>query len=205
MPALRRTAVKRWNNNFITLFLPERRSYYLAQLDRTINPIITVLQSEARFFWLIGNRKITWAITTLTPLALHDSGNKNSHYQLCNCVSIVSRTIRYMWTRFKRYLHYSKSLQLTPAEYVMHTAERWAIVDTQAGGGVIVMRDFNRPLARITAWASKHSMKSLGHQLLKLRNNGQQFGSFYDPLSPSRRNKNSTASRRFGQSLYLRL
>ncbi len=76
-----------------------------------------------------------------------------------------------MWTRMKKYLQ-SKSIQLTPAEYVMHTAERWAIAD-------IAMRDFNRPPARMSAWGSQHSMESLGQQLSKTRRNGQRFASFH--------------------------
>jgi hypothetical protein len=82
-----------------------------------------------------------------------------------------------MWTRMKKYLQ-TKAIQLSPAEYVMHTAERWAIADTLAGRGVIIMGDFNRPLARMTSWASKHSMDSLGSHLSTARRNGQHFGSF---------------------------
>ncbi len=71
-----------------------------------------------------------------------------------------------MWTRLLEYLRTMQS-PLSPAEYVMQTAEKWAITDRLAGRGVIMMGDFNKSLSKMDDWKTTTHFDSLGEELLR--------------------------------------
>jgi hypothetical protein len=81
-----------------------------------------------------------------------------------------------MWTRLLEYLKTTQS-PLSPAEYVMQTAEKWAVSDRLAGRGVVIMGDFNKPLSRLHDWATTTNFESLGDELLHAKT-GSTFASF---------------------------
>ncbi len=81
-----------------------------------------------------------------------------------------------MWTRILEYL---KSVQspLNPAEYILQTAERWAVADRLASRGVIMMGDFNKSLHQLQDWTVTTDLDALGDELLSSKT-GSTFASF---------------------------
>ncbi len=51
-----------------------------------------------------------------------------------------------MWTRILEYLKPMQSA-LSPADYVMQTAEKWEVTDRLDGRGIIMMGDLINPCA----------------------------------------------------------
>lgn len=82
-----------------------------------------------------------------------------------------------MWQRLSKYLAKTTNSALRPDEFVIQTAEKWAVKDTLAGRTVAIMGDFNKSYASLASWAAVNYLTSLSRDLYMARP-GDNFTSF---------------------------
>ena len=82
-----------------------------------------------------------------------------------------------MWVRLQKYLTKTNNTA-RPDEYVLQTAERWAVAERLAGRAVVIMGDFNKSIEALATWEQENDMYSMSTELAMAMTCGYRFASF---------------------------
>jgi hypothetical protein len=152
---------------------PTEKPYSTSHRNTTMGGQLIILNSQWQK-WAGHHKSDPSGLSLVVSIRITYNGHSLSIIQVM--VPPKSPGPHTMWQRLGKYLAKTKS-PLRPDEFVIQTAERWAVRDKLEGRAVAIMGDFNKSYHSLAEWAAVNNMSSLSRELHMARP-GNNFASF---------------------------